>query len=328
MSASSAASPTRPKRKARSRAERASKKPAKSLSKNAKQAPAKARVESGKVLCAPAKKARKAAKRASRFSADGADKYELYQLAVQSADTDVAFHRRVFKSLRGREPLHFREDFCGTGLLSSTWIQQSKQHTAEGFDIDPEPVAWGLAHNFDPLGADARRYTVHLKDVRSKSDRTPDVRVAQNFSYYCMLERKELLEYFTAARQDLAEDGIFVIDLYGGGESSDVMEETVRCKGFVYVWEQASFFPGTGDYVCHIHFRFPDGTELRRAFTYNWRQWYLTELYDLLIDAGFAKVTRYFEGTAKDGVSGNGVFRAGVRGENCPSWVAYLVATK
>ncbi|HUR28685.1 MAG TPA: hypothetical protein VM509_10895, partial [Planctomycetota bacterium] len=161
-----------------------------------------ARVEGGKVVRKPAKKKSRAKKK--QYTARTADKYELYQLSVQSADSDVAFHRRVFKTLRGREPLHFREDFCGTGLLSSEWIQLSKRHTAEGFDIDPEPVAWGLAHNFDPLGEAASRYTVHLKDVRSPSDHPADVRVAQNFSFYCLTTRAELLEYFRAARESLA----------------------------------------------------------------------------------------------------------------------------
>lgn len=325
MSAKTAQQPSKSQIPARSRS---SAKSAASRSRGNAKPATKARVESGKVVRKPAKSVRNPAKKRARFTAATADKYELYQLAVQSAESDVAFHRRVFKSLRGREPLHFREDFCGTGLLSSEWIQLSKQHTAEGFDIDPEPVAWGLANNFDPLGADAARYSVHLKDVRSKGLQPADVRVAQNFSYYCLRERSQLLEYFRAAREDLADDGIFVIDLYGGGESSEKMEETVRCPGFHYVWEQASFFPGTGEYLCHIHFRFPDGTEMRRAFSYPWRQWYLTELYDVLVDAGFSQVIRYFEGTAKDGVSGNGSFRPGTRGENCPSWIAYLVALK
>lgn len=273
-------------------------------------------------------KTSRAKARRSRLTAKSADKYALYQEAVQSADSDVAFHRRVYRALRGREPLHFREDFCGTGLLSATWIAQSKRHTAEGFDIDPDPVAWGLAHNFDPLGADAARYRVHLKDVRAKSDSPPDVRVAQNFSYYCLTSRRELLEYFRAARADLGKDGVFVLDLYGGSEATDVVEESLRCPGFHYVWEQASFHPGTGEYLCHIHFRFPDGTEMRRAFTYRWRMWYLTELRDALEDAGFSRVINYFEGTDKDGTSGNGIFRPGRRGENCPSWIAYLVALK
>ncbi len=310
---------------------KSSKSPAKPKSRPARRpagAKSSARVVGGQVVRKPAKTGKSRAKKSSRRTAKTADKYELYQLAVQSAETDVAFHRNVYKSLRGREPLHFREDFCGTGLLSSEWIQLSKHHTAEGFDIDPEPIAWGLAHNFDELGEAAQRYTVHLKDVRSKGDVPADVRVAQNFSYYCLTTRTELLEYFRAARADLDDDGIFVIDLYGGSESNDEMEESLRCSGFHYIWEQAEFFPGTGEYVCHIHFRFPDGTEMRRAFTYKWRQWYLTELRDILADAGFSQVHNYFEGTEKDGVSGNGVFRRGRRGENCPAWIAYLVATK
>ncbi|HTF90595.1 MAG TPA: class I SAM-dependent methyltransferase [Planctomycetota bacterium] len=297
---------------------------ASSLSKTQRAA---ARVEGGKVLRKPARK-KKARSKKQRFTAKTADKYELYQLAVQSADTDVAFHRKLFRTLRGREPLHFREDFCGTGLLSSEWIKLSKHHTAEGFDIDPEPVAWGLAHNFDPLGEAASRYTVHLDDVRAKGRKPADVRVAQNFSYYCLTTRAELLEYFKAARADLGRDGIFVIDLYGGSESGDEMEESQRCAGFHYIWEQAEFWPGTGEYLCYIHFRFPDGTQMRKAFTYKWRQWYLTELRDILEDAGFAKVISYFEGTAKDGESGDGNFRPGKRGENCASWIAYLVALK
>ena len=32
--------------------------------------------------------------------------------------------------------------------------------------------------------------------------------------------------------------------------------------------------------------------------------------------------------TDEDGESGNGIFRRGVRGENCESWIAYLVALK
>lgn len=314
---------TQASRKKSARKARADSAPTKAAAKRERSV---ARVEGGKVLRKPAQK--KARSKKPRYTARTADKYELYQLAVQSADTDVALHRRVFRKLRGRDPLHFREDFCGTGLLSSEWIRFSKRHTAEGFDIDPEPIAWGLAHNFDPLGEAASRYTVHLKDVRSRGNVPADVRVAQNFSYYCLSTRAALLDYFRAAREDLARDGIFVIDLYGGSESNDEMEETLRCPGFHYVWEQAEFFPGTGEYICHIHFRFPDGTQMRRAFTYHWRQWYLTELRDVLLEAGFAKVINYFEGTAKDGESGDGNFRPGVRGENCAAWIAYLVALK
>lgn len=263
-----------------------------------------------------------------RYTAATADKYDLYQKAVQSPEEDVPFLDRVYKSFRGKRALRFREDFCGTGLLSSHWIRQSPRHTAEGFDLDPEPVAWGLAHHFEDLGPVAQRYSVHLKDVCEPSFVPPDLRVAQNFSYCVFRERREMLAYLRAAHEDLAEDGIYVLDLHGGPDATEEIEEVRRLGGFQYVWDQAGFWPGTGEYLCHIHFRFPDGTCLERAFTYRWRLWYLTELKDLLLEAGFERVFSYFEGTDENGVDGNGIFRKGLRGENCASWIAYLAAVK
>ena len=271
---------------------------------------------------------KKSAARKPKLTAATADKYDLYQRAVQSADLDIAFLARVFKSTTGRKALHFREDFCGTGLLSATWVQLGPEHTAEGFDIDPEPVVWGLSHNFEGLGEAAERYTVHLKDVREPGHRKYDLRIAQNFSYNVFKTRRELLEYFRAARASLVDDGVFVMDLHGGSEATEEMEEKRKCGGFTYVWDQAAYWPGTGDYRCHIHFRFKDGTELKRAFSYDWRYWGLTELRDVLLDAGFSRVDSYFEGTDEDGESGNGEFRRGTRGENCESWIAYLAAVR
>lgn len=263
------------------------------------------------------------------LTAATADKHDLYQRAVQSADLDIAFLSRIFKSTRGRKALHFREDFCGTGLLSATWVQQSPEHTAEGFDIDPEPVVWGMTHNFADLGEAAERYTVHLKDVREPGHRKYDLRIAQNFSYCVFKTRRELLDYFRAARASLVDDGMFVIDLHGGSEACEEMTEERKIDGgFTYVWDQAAYWPGTGEYRCHIHFRFKDGTEMKRAFSYDWRYWGLTEVRDVLLDAGFRRVDCYFEGTDEDGESGNGEFRRGVRGENCESWVAYLAAVR
>lgn len=267
-----------------------------------------------------------------------ADKYTLYQAAVQSPEVDTAFLARIYRGERGREPLHFREDFCGTGLLSSHWIRRSKRHTAEGFDLDPEPVRWGLIHNFrmSPAALPARlparfwagRYLVHLADVRAAGRRPPDVRVAQNFSYWVFKRRAELLAYFRAARSNLARDGVFVIDLYGGPEAQEERTERRRLSGFTYVWDQVRYWPGTGDYTAHIHFEFRDGTALRKAFRYDWRLWHLGELEEALLEVGFGRVDRYFEGSDESGRGGNGIFRRGVRGENCDSWLAYLVAWK
>ena len=276
------------------------------------------------------KAARKPKRGRARYSADSADKYVLYQKAVQAPELDVRFCERVYRAEYSRDPLHLREDFCGTALISSEWLRRGRERTAEGFDIDPEPVAWGLAHNFGRDKPQARdvtaRFSFHLKDVRAPGDRAPHVRIAFNFSYWVFKTRDDLLAYFRAAHDSLADEGLFLIDLYGGSDATEEQEDRRRCGGFTYIWHQAQFWPGTGDYRCHIRFRFPDGRELK-AFSYDWRFWTLTELRDVLRDAGFARVDAYFEGSDKHG-EGDGRFRRGVRGENCAAWVAYLVGVK
>jgi len=265
----------------------------------------------------------------SRYTAATADRYELYQLSVQSAPEDVEFLSGVYRELRGRDAHHFREDFCGTALLSATWALRGDAYTAEGYDIDPEPLAWGQTRNIEPLGPVADRVQLFQKDAREPSARPPDVRCAQNFSYWVFKRRNELLDYFRKAHADLNEDGIFVIDLHGGPEAMQEMEESSKIdEGFTYVWDQDKFWPVTGECEMHIHFRFRDGTRLKRAFTYHWRMWGLPELREILEDAGFAQVDCYWEGTDEDGESGNGIFTRDERGEYCLAYVAYLVARK
>src|SRR5215203_5258050 len=103
--------------------------------KRSKPAPARSTAKASRSR-APKKKVR------SRFTAKTADRYELYQMSVQSPDDDLAFLTRVYKRMQGRTPLHLREDFCGTALMCSTWVKKNAKHTAEGFDLDPEALAW------------------------------------------------------------------------------------------------------------------------------------------------------------------------------------------
>lgn len=265
-----------------------------------------------------------------KFTASSADKYVLYQRAVQSAEQDVEFLVDTYKNLRGSKPKHFREDFCGTCLLSANWVKMGKKYTTESYDIDPEPLQWGLENNLKPLGKTAERVRQYQEDARNPSRKAPDVRCAQNFSYWVFKTRAEMLEYFRGVHADLAEDGIFVTDLHGGPESiQELEEETEMSDGsFTYVWDQDSINPITGDARLHIHFRFPDGTEMTDAFIYDWRLWGLPELRDVMLDAGFSQVDCYWEGTDEDGESGNGEFTISTEGEACLSYVAYLVAQK
>lgn len=281
-------------------------------------------------------KGRKRAKR-EVLTAETADKYRLYQAAVQSPDADVDFLIDTFKELRNREPRHLREDFCGTGYLLAEWLRRNKKNTGEGFDNDAEPIEWGLANNFGNVKDYKNRVVLHEDDVRAESDRKPDIRTAPNFSWMIFTERDVLLEYFKAAREDLADKGLFVMDIYGGPEAFEEVEEEreIDGEGFTYVWDQDSYEPASGRYRCKIHFRFEDGSEIRDMFDYHWRLWFLPEVVDILKDAGFSKVTSYWEGTEEgddddddEYLEGNGEFEPSDVGENCPAWVTYIVAEK
>lgn len=269
-------------------------------------------------------------KMTKNFTAKTADKYVLYQQAVQSAGQDVEFLVETYKTLRGKQPKHFREDFCGTCLLSAEWVKLNNDNTTESYDIDPEPLAWGRENNLRPLGKIAERVQQYQEDARNPSRQTPDVRCAQNFSYWVFKTRPEMLDYFKSVHADLADDGIFVVDLHGGPESIQELEEETEMddESFRYVWDQDSINPITSEAKLHIHFRFPDGTEMTDAFTYDWRLWGLTELKEILLDAGFSQVDCYWEGTDEDGESGDGVFTISTVGDACLSYVAYLVGQK
>lgn len=266
----------------------------------------------------------------NNFTAKTADKYVLYQRAVQSAEQDIDFLYQTYQEVRGKKPKHLREDFCGTCLLSAYWVKLGEEFTTESYDIDPEPLAWGLKNNLTPLGKAAERVVQYEEDARNPSRRSPDVRCAQNFSYWIFKTRSEMLDYFKGVYADLADDGIFVVDLHGGPESQQELEEETEMDdgSFTYVWDQDSINPITGDAMLHIHFRFPDGSEMTNAFTYGWRLWGLPELRDIFMEAGFSSADCYWEGTDDDGESGDGIFTKSEEGEACLSYIAYIVATK
>ena len=160
-----------------------------------------------------------------------------------------------------------------------------------------------------------------------------DIILAMNFSYFLFLNRSDLREYFRNALAGLTEDGIFFLDAYGGYEAPmEIVEpraiEPEDYPGFTYIWEQASFNPIDSRMECLIHFEFEDKSRIDRAFEYEWRLWTLPEIREILEEAGFEKVTVYWEGTDEKNNEGNGIFEAAVTGDADPGWVCYIVAEK
>jgi SAM-dependent methyltransferase len=269
-----------------------------------------------------------AKKKLSGTMAERADIHELYEESVQAVDVEAEFLQETFRELRGREAVSFREDFCGTASAACEWVKASDTRHAVGVDIDTTVLDWGRRNRVARLPEKARaRVKLLNDDVRTVSTDPVDVVAAFNFSYYCFKTRDEMRGYFARVRDALSPDGVFFLDAFGGPDASELQKEKTKHDGFTYVWEQAEFEPVTSRLLCYIHFRFPDGSKIKRAFAYDWRLWTLPELRELLTEAGFSKVRIYWEGTDDDD-EGDGVFAETATGEPDLAWIAYIVAEK
>jgi len=275
------------------------------------------------------KKAEKAKpKKAKLTQAERADRHTLYERAVQDPKTDAATIAKLYKKFRKKAPLAFREDFCGTATLSTEWVKGGKERTAFGVDLDRPTLDWGREHNLASLPESvASRIELHEGNVIDTRGPKADVIAALNFSYCCLKDRKSLLAYFKNAHANLAEDGLFFMDVLGGSETMGPDENRHKLDGFTYRWKQHFFDPRTHEMRCTISFYFSDGSKLAPAFEYDWRLWSMPELADLLEEAGFSRVRRLWEKTDKKG-EGTGDFSEPKRVENQESWWTYLVGER
>jgi hypothetical protein len=268
--------------------------------------------------------------RKKKRMADSADRHALYEKSVQNVAEEYEFVSKTFRQLRGRRPRRMREDFCGTASMCCEWARRHEKNKAVGVDIDPEVLAWGRKHNLSRLKPAVRRRVSLLREDVSKvkTDDRFDVVLAMNFSYQLFTTRKQLGAYFRKVRKALVKDGILFIDAFGGYDAYREIKEKRKYKGFKYIWEHASYNPIDGNMRCHIHYAFPDGSKLKKAFTYDWRMWTLPELRELLDEAGYSKVTVYWEETDEETGEGSGVYSPATIGDADPGWVCFLLAEK
>ena len=254
--------------------------------------------------------------------------HDLYEESVQAVDSEVEFLDQTFLSLRGRKAISFREDFCGTASACCEWVRSSNDRYAIGVDIDAPTLEWGRKHRLSQLSeVDRARVKLLEDDVLTVETDPVDLIGAFNFSYYLFKDRDTLRQYFARCREALVDDGLFFLDAFGGPDAIEVQKEKTKFDNFTYVWDQAEFYPVTSRIVCHIHFKFPDGSKIKNAFTYDWRMWTLPEIRELLLEAGFSKVRVYWEGEDEDG-EGNGEFSETETGDADLAWIAYIVAEK
>ena len=277
---------------------------------------------------------RKTSRRSGDTLAQRADRHALYQHSVQAPDFEVEFFEDRYKELRGKKPRSLREDFCGTALLCVEWCQSHPKRTALGVDLCADTLEWGRIHNLKPAGREvSSRIDLRHANVLDVREPKVDVACAMNFSYCVFKTRGALRHYFETVRAGLKDNGIFVLDLLGGTETMSVTKEEREIEGqnFVYIWDQAEFNPITHEFVCHIHFRFPDRSRLIKAFSYEWRLWTLPEVRELLTEAGFSRVGVYWEEFEEDPenpdeMEGTGIYSETLDAENQEAWIAYIIA--
>jgi len=282
---------------------------------------------------------RKSDKKRKRTMAEKADRHALYEDSVQCPEEDVEFFGQTFEKLRGRRALVLREDFCGTAKMAVEWCLSHPDRTAIGVDLHQPTIDWGREHHVLPnarkLGDRLTVYTANVLEPRSEK---ADVTCACNFSFCVFKKREELKDYLTRARDALADDGLLFLEIYGGTEAVAVADEERDCDGYEYVWDQHRFNPLTAETLCYIHYRFPDGSRLEKAFTYDWRLWSIPELVDLLSEVGFADTKIFWEQLEDDEESdddeemlyGNGEYDdvTGKDVEQQESFLVYVVGVK
>lgn len=256
------------------------------------------------------------------------DKYQYYLDSVQSPEEDANFLEQAYWDARQKKPQILREDFCAAFSLCCEWVKKGEDYQAIGIDLDDEPLEYG-EKNYKALLSEEQQNRLKLFKLDATSTNLPnaDIICALNFSYMGLKKRADLLKYLKNCYQSLNKDGILVLDCFGGSSTQEPNEHETIYDNFSYFWDQDTFNPVTHEAMFYIHFKRKNERKREQVFTYDWRLWSLAELKDLADEAGFKSTHIYWEGTDEDG-EGDGIFSKTENGEECESWVSYLVAEK
>ena len=260
-------------------------------------------------------------------------KYALYENSVQCPDWHVKHFPEFHEWLLGKKAYKLREDFCGTARISCEWVKKSKQHTAVGLDLDPEPLKYGTEKNLSQLSPNAReRVRLLQENVLHVTKEKFDLVAACNFSFFIFLDRKTLLEYFRAVYLSLDKQGTFFLEMAGGEgmrekdkeQRSFLIPKYGRCQ---YVWEQHGGDPVSAIADYSIHYQLPNNRWIKDQFTYHWRLYGVRELRDILEEAGFEKTAVFWEQNDKRG-NGTGDYVPTEKGDQSHSWITYVTGVK
>jgi len=145
-----------------------------------------------------------------------------------------------------------------------------------------------------------------------KSCKNMDVVAALNYSWMQFHDKSSLTGYLAGALAALRPSGILVLDLIGGPGTQVASKEEVgvafcrrqddsRLLRVVTEWDQVAFDDVSRRLLCHVHFGFGDGSELREAYASDLMLWQLDEILGLLSEVGFSRTRVFMETVDKDG---------------------------
>lgn len=233
----------------------------------------------------------------NRDTSHTADRFSLYTTAVQNPRRSVELCSRLFQQQYGNPPKVVREDFCGTAANCVAWAKLDNSARLIGVDIDPQPLDW-CRRQLVPHLSDQQRARIELicADVLQQGLPPADLILALNCSFCVIKKRLDLLQYLRQCHQALGRQGMLILEVYGGPEAQMTGRDIIPCEGFTAIWEQETFNAVTNETITHLHFHFPDGHEIRRAFSYDWRLWSAAELLDAIEEAGFCGSSVYSTG--------------------------------
>ena len=263
-----------------------------------------------------------------RKQCETADAFDLYERAVQDTEGEVDFISKIFRRLRKRPALRLREDFSGTAALCRQWVKSNRERSAVAVDLDQSALEWGKQAASSRMRAEpvSRIEFVH-EDVRTAVHQGFDVTVAFNFSYWIFKQRADLLDYFKKAYRSLCDDGLFILDIWGGPEIHKAGKDLHEDEDFDWIWQWSEANPLTNEILCHIHFRFADGSKLSPAYTYDWRMWTVQEIREIALEAGFRGFRVFGEEVDDDGEE-TGKYLEFNNLTGFEAWWVYLVAER
>ncbi|KAI9207740.1 uncharacterized protein BJ171DRAFT_491349 [Polychytrium aggregatum] len=190
-------------------------------------------------------------------------------------------------------PTSLREDFCGTAILCKEWCRGSVSRLAFGVDLDPAVIEYARSVVLSE-GPESSRVRVVVGDVCTERQtlKLPrvDIIAGLNYGVNYFHKRTQLMKYLTSSHEALKRGGILVVDLFGGSRMTSVGGRLFkrRFRNFTYYFEQEPYDIMTNIAQLHLHFRFPDGSWMKRAYSYTFRAYTIPEIRDAMEEAGFS----------------------------------------